>query len=93
MVISGSAHLMPTLQALYFQVILSVMTSSHLQTVVNMFLINLAMADILVLTFCAPFSILQVNFLFVLFLYLQQEASISSLEQDRGTFKYYIYGQ
>ena len=43
------------------QVILSVATCSSLQTVVNMFLVNLAVADILVLIICAPVSILQVR--------------------------------
>ena len=45
----------------YVQVILSVATCPGLQTVVNMFLVNLAVADILVLIICAPVSILQVN--------------------------------
>ena len=42
-------------------VCLSVATASNLQTMVNLFLVNLALADILVLLVCAPFSILQVN--------------------------------
>ena len=42
------------------QVCLSVATTPSLQTVVNVFLVNLAVADIMVLSFCAPFSILQV---------------------------------
>ena len=45
----------------FLQVILSVVTNSQLQTIVNTFLINLALADILVLILCAPFSILQVK--------------------------------
>jgi len=40
-------------------VILSVATCRNLQTVVNLFLVNLALADILVLIICAPVSILQ----------------------------------
>ena len=43
-----------------FQVSLSVFRCKKLQTIVNLFLVNLAVADILVLAFCAPFSILQV---------------------------------
>ena len=42
-------------------VCLSVATASNLQTMVNLFLVNLALADIFVLLVCAPFSILQVN--------------------------------
>ena len=42
-------------------VCLSLATASNLQTMVNLFLVNLALADILVLLVCAPFSILQVN--------------------------------
>ena len=42
-------------------VCLSVATASNLQTMVNLFLVNLALADIVVLLVCAPFSILQVN--------------------------------
>ena len=42
-------------------VCLSVATASNLQTMVNLFLVNLALADILVLLVCAPFSILQVK--------------------------------
>ena len=41
-------------------VCLSVATASSLKTMVNLFLVNLALADILVLLVCAPFSILQV---------------------------------
>ena len=40
-------------------VCLSVATNNELRTLVNILLVNLAIADILVLTFCAPFSILQ----------------------------------
>ena len=42
-------------------VCLSVATCSELKTIVNILLVNLAIADILVLLFCAPFSILQVT--------------------------------
>ena len=42
-------------------VILSVATNNELRTLVNILLVNLAIADVLVLTFCAPFSILQVK--------------------------------
>ena len=42
-------------------VCLSVATASNLQTVVNLLLVNLAIADISVLLICAPFSILQVR--------------------------------
>ena len=42
-------------------VCLSVVTSSELKTIVNILLVNLAIADVLVLLFCAPFSILQVT--------------------------------
>ena len=41
-------------------VCLSVATNNELRTLVNILLVNLAIADILVLLFCAPFSILQV---------------------------------
>ena len=40
-------------------VCVSVATNNELRTLVNILLVNLAIADILVLTFCAPFSILQ----------------------------------
>ena len=42
-------------------VCLSVATCSELKTIVNILLVNLAIADVLVLLFCAPFSILQVT--------------------------------
>ena len=42
-------------------VCLSVVTSAELKTIVNILLVNLAIADVLVLLFCAPFSILQVT--------------------------------
>ena len=42
-------------------VCLSVATNNDLRTLVNILLVNLAIADVLVLTFCAPFSILQVT--------------------------------
>ena len=42
-------------------VCLSVATSAELKTIVNILLVNLAIADVLVLLFCAPFSILQVT--------------------------------
>ena len=41
-------------------VCISVLTAPSLKTVVNIFLVNLAVADILVLMICAPFSVLQV---------------------------------
>ena len=51
------------------KVCLSVATTPSLQTVVNVFLVNLAVADIMVLSFCAPFFILQV-LIFPSFLYI-----------------------
>ena len=46
-------------------VCLSVVTSAELKTIVNILLVNLAIADVLVLLFCAPFSILQVTDSFI----------------------------
>ena len=48
------------LTILTVKVCLAVATTRSLQTVVNVFLVNLAVADMMVLSFCAPFSILQV---------------------------------
>ena len=48
------------LTILTVKVCLAVATTRSLRTVVNVFLVNLAVADMMVLSFCAPFSILQV---------------------------------
>ena len=46
------------MNARYFQVIIAVTTTKSMQSVTNIFIVNLAMADMLVMLFCAPPSVI-----------------------------------
>ncbi len=42
----------------FFQVFIAVTTTKSMQSVTNIFIVNLAMADMLVMLFCAPPSVI-----------------------------------
>ena len=43
---------------IFFQVFIAVTTTKSMQSVTNIFIVNLAMADMLVMLFCAPPSVI-----------------------------------
>ena len=54
-IVSGKSH---CIFLLFFQVIIAVTTTKSMQSVTNIFIVNLATADMLVMLFCAPPSVI-----------------------------------